>query len=262
MDGDSEAGGDANGAADLEALLAAVAAGETDVATAVDRLRGIGRVGDVARVDTRQGDRTGIPEIVEAERKTVDDLRGIARELLDGTGRAILADVGEQARPELESLERAGEHRWYERSRTLVLHAPEYDPPERTGTVGVTTAGTSDVAVAQETVAIAEEMGCAVETVYDVGVSGIRRLLLDEIDRLRACDCVVVAAGREGALATVVAGLVDEPVIGLPIGTGTGMGGDGEAALLGMLQSCTYLTTVNVDAGFVAGGQAALIARD
>jgi len=71
----------------------------------------------------------------------------------------------------------------------------------------------------------------------------------------------VVAAGREGALATVVAGLVGAPVIGLPVGTGTGYGGDGEAALLGMLQSCTYLTVVNVDAGFVAGGQAALIAR-
>jgi len=246
---------------ELETLLEAVAAGDTDVGTAMDRLRGIGRVGEVARVDTRQGDRTGIPEVVGAERKTLDDLRGIARELLAGPGRAVFADVDESVRPELESLDPVGDRRWYDRSGTLVLHAQGYEPPSHGGTIGVTTAGTSDVSVAQETVAIAEEMGCEVETVYDVGVSGIRRLL-DETDRLRACDAVVVAAGREGALATVVAGLVDRPVIGLPVGTGTGMGGDGEAALVGMLQSCTYLTTVNVDAGFVAGGQAALIARD
>jgi hypothetical protein len=85
--------------------------------------------------------------------------------------------------------------------------------------------------------------------------------ILDVLDPIRGADVVVVAAGREGALPTVVAGLVDTPVIGLPVSTGYGFGGDGEAALSGMLQSCTVLSTVNVDAGFVAGAQAGLVAR-
>ena len=245
---------------DLDALLARVASGDLTPDAAADRLRGVGRVGDVARVDTRQGERTGIPEVVEAERKTTEDLLGIARELLAGTGRAILAGVDGKARAALTDLGGVADAEWFERSRTLVLHGPDHDRPAASGTVGVVTAGTSDVQVAEQAVALATEMGCDVETLYDVGVSGIRRLL-GEVDTLRDCDVVVVAAGGEGALATVVAGLVDAPVIGLPVRTGTGYGGDGEAALLGMLQSCTYLTVVNVDAGFVAGGQAALIAR-
>jgi hypothetical protein len=244
---------------DIEPLLVRVASGDLDPEAAADRLRGVGRVGDTARVDTRQGDRTGIPEVVEAERKTTDDLRGIARELLAGTGRAILAGLDEETRAALVDLEGASDAEWFDRSRTLVLYGPGYDRPTGGGTVGVVTAGTADVPVAEQAVVLAREMGCTVETLYDVGVSGIQRLL-GEVDTLRECDAVVVAAGREGALATVVAGLVPVPVIGLPVGTGTGYGGDGEAALLGMLQSCTYLTVVNVDAGFVAGGQAALIA--
>jgi NCAIR mutase (PurE)-related protein len=245
---------------DLDAVLRAVADGEIDPEDAADRLRGIGRVGEVARIDTRQRERTGIPEVVGTGRKSIDDQAGIARELLEGPGRAILADVNEDARTALEGLDVTAEATFYDRSRTLVLHAADYEQPAAEGTVGVVTAGTSDVSVAEETVALATGMGCDVETLYDVGVSGLARLLR-EVETLRECDAVVVAAGREGALATVVAGLVSAPVIGLPIGSGTGYGGDGEAALLGMLQSCTYMTVVNVDAGFVAGGQAALIAR-
>jgi NCAIR mutase (PurE)-related protein len=243
---------------DVDAVLEALSRGELTVAEAKERLGGVRRVGEFARVDSRQGDRTGIPEVVEAERKTDEELIGIGEELLSSAGLAILTGVSESARAELEAAAADGD--FYERSRTLVVRAADYEPPERRGRVGVVTAGTSDIAVAEQAVAIATEMGCAVETVYDVGVSAIHRLL-DERETLEACDCVVAAAGREGALATVVAGLVSSPVIGLPVGTGPGYGGDGEAALLGMLQSCTYLTTVNIDAGFVAGGQAALIAR-
>ena len=242
----------------VEAVLEALDRGELTVAEARERLGGVRRLGDFARVDTRQGERTGIPEVVEAERKTDAELLEIGRELLSSTGLALLTGVPESARGDLEAA--ADESEFYERSGTLVLRAEGYEPPERRGRVGVVTAGTSDIAVAEQAAAIAAEMGCRVETVYDVGVSAIHRLLAER-ETLEACDCVVAAAGREGALATVVAGLVSAPVIGLPVGTGTGYGGDGEAALMGMLQSCTYLTTVNVDAGFVAGGQAALIAR-
>jgi NCAIR mutase (PurE)-related protein len=93
-----------------------------------------------------------------------------------------------------------------------------------------------------------------------VGVAHLGRVV-DELAAIRAADVAVVAAGREGALPTVVAGLVDTPVVGLPVSSGYGFGGDGEAALLGMLQSCTVLSVVNVDAGFTAGAQAALVAR-
>jgi len=107
---------------------------------------------------------------------------------------------------------------------------------------------------------VLREMGAAVERIEDVGVAHLGRVL-DHLDTLREADVVVVAAGREGALPTVVAGLVDTPVIGLPVSTGYGHGGDGEAAVLGMLQSCTVLSVVNVDAGYIAGAQAGLIAR-
>jgi NCAIR mutase (PurE)-related protein len=245
---------------DLETLLSRVASGDVSVAAAAEELREIGRVGEIARVDTRQAARTGIPEVVEAERKDEEALLGITRELLDGTGRAILTGLADDTRDRIGNLDAVASEEWYARSGTLVMYTSDFEPPSNDGTVGVVTAGTSDIPVAEQAVALATEMGCDVESVYDVGVSGIRRLV-DELETLDACDVLVVAAGREGALATVVAGLVDVPVIGLPVGTGTGLGGEGEAALLGMLQSCTYLTTVNVDAGFVAGGQAALIAR-
>jgi len=232
---------------DVDAVLEALAAGDISLAEARDRVRGVDRVGEFARVDSRQGDRTGIPEVVEADRKTDEEVVGIGRKLLDSTGRAILTDVSEAARADLKAA-------------AAVAHAEDHEEPDRRGTVGVVTAGTSDIAIAEQAAALAAEMGCAVETVYDVGVSAVHRLLAER-ETLADCDCVVVAAGREGALATVVAGLVDAPVIGLPVGTGPGYGGEGEAALMGMLQSCTYLTAVNIDAGFVAGGQAALIAR-
>lgn len=245
---------------DLERVLERVAAGDIDPADAASRIRGEGRVGDVARVDTTYEARTGIPEVVEAARKSDDALAGIARELLTGTGRAVLTDLSEATRERLESLDEAAEADWYGRSGTLVLRAADHDPPVERGRVAVVTAGTSDVPVAEQAVVVAEAMGCRVDTYYDVGVSGVHRLL-DEAETIDEAHAVVAAAGREGALATVLAGLVAAPVIGLPVGTGTGLGGDGEAALLGMLQSCTYLTAVNVDAGFRAGAQAALIAR-
>ena len=116
--------------------------------------------------------------------------------------------------------------------------------------------------MAEEAKEIAVEMGCAVTTLYDVGVAGIHRLF-PELSKLMSggVDAIVVAAGREGTLPAIVAGLVDVPVIGVPVSTGYGAGGKGEAALLSMLQSCSVLSVVNIDAGFVAGAFAARIAN-
>ncbi|MDY6779380.1 MAG: nickel pincer cofactor biosynthesis protein LarB, partial [Halobacteria archaeon] len=176
-------------------------------------------------------------------------------------GHLLLTRVDEESKEALTDLESVDESDWHPRSRLLVLRSDGYSPPEMDGNVGVVTAGTSDIPAAEEAAVTACEMGCDVETVYDVGVAGVHRLL-GEVDRVGSSDAVVVAAGREGALPPVVAGLVDAPVIGLPVSVGYGYGGEGEAALMGMLQSCSVLSLVNIDAGFVAGAQAAQIARD
>lgn len=126
--------------------------------------------------------------------------------------------------------------------------------------MAILAAGTADIPVAEEARVVAEEMGCHVLAEYDVGVAGIHRLF-PSLERMTDADAFVVAAGREGTLPAVVAGLVDAPVIGLPVSTGYGIGGGGKAALYSMLQSCSVLTVVNVDAGFVAGAYAAKIAR-
>jgi pyridinium-3,5-biscarboxylic acid mononucleotide synthase len=144
-----------------------------------------------------------------------------------------------------------------------VIYQPGYTPARTGGRVGVLSAGTSDVPVAEEAALMAEEMGCQVTRVYDVGVAGLHRLL----EPLRALlssevDVMIVAAGMDGALPSVVAGLVPVPVIGLPTSVGYGLGGRGVAALLSMLQTCAPgLSVVNIDNGIGAGSTAALIAN-
>jgi len=149
------------------------------------------------------------------------------------------------------------------RSRVVVARRADAPPPEVRGAVGVLAAGTSDVAVAGEAVAMIRAMEVDALTAFDVGVAGLHRLSgpLEEM-RAAGVGAVVVAAGMEGALPSVVAGLVAVPVIGLPTSSGYGFGGRGEAALMGMLQSCSPgLAVVNIDNGVGAGATAALIAR-
>ncbi|AUX09657.1 NCAIR mutase (PurE)-like protein [Halalkaliarchaeum desulfuricum] len=243
---------------DLQDVLEDVAAGETTVEEARRAIDGYTRVDDFARLDTGRADRAGIPEVVLGDGKSIEHLRSIALSFLEERGHVVLTRVDEAAVDTLDGV--AHDIDWYPESRILVLQTAAYEPPEPDGTVAVVSGGTADVPVAEEAAVTAREMGCTVETFYDVGVAGIHRIL-SEADALARTDAVVVAAGREGALPTVVAGLVDVPVIGLPVSIGYGHGGGGEAALAGMLQSCTVLSTVNIDAGFVAGAQAAQIAR-
>lgn len=135
-------------------------------------------------------------------------------------------------------------------------------PGKENGTVGVITAGTSDIRVAEEARTMAEFMGCRTICFYDVGVAGLHRILEPMKTLIREnADCIVVAAGMEGALPSVVTSLTCVPVIGVPTSTGYGMGGNGEAALMSMLQTCSLgLTVVNIDNGIGAGAVAALIA--
>jgi hypothetical protein len=247
----------------MREILEAVAAGELSVEAAMAELAGYATT-EAGRFDAARETRTGIPEAVLAEGKTPTETATLVSAAVETTGRALATRV-DHATVEIVEETLGDDHPeavadYDERARTLVAHGPDADPPELDARVGVVTAGTSDAAAAGEAAVVAREMGASVTRVEDVGVASLARLL-DQLDTLREQDVLVVAAGREAALPTVVAGLVDVPVVGLPVSTGYGHGGDGEAALSGMLQSCTPLTVVNVDAGFTAGSQAGLVAR-
>ena len=248
----------------LDELLADVAAGRSSASDAADRLRrfGYSAVGDFARLDVSRAARKGVPEVVFAEGKTTEQLLAIVARFLEHGPIVLCSRVSaEQAQALKEGVLGAVEHD--ERSRVVVVRREGAPPPQERGAVGILAAGTSDVGVAGEAAAMCRAMGVAVVTAYDVGVAGLHRLAvpLEEM-RVAGAAALVVAAGMEGALPSVVAGLVDVPVIGLPTSTGYGLGGRGEAALLGMLQSCSPgLVVVNVDNGIGAGATAGLIAR-
>lgn len=247
----------------MREILEAVKSGELSVEAAHAELAGYAAT-DAGRFDAARTTRTGIPEAIMAAGKTPTETATLASTAMETTGRAIAtrvdAETAETVRDRLEADHPGASVDFDRRARTLVARTEGTEPPDVEGRVGIVTAGTSDAAAAGEAATVAAEMGATIDRFEDVGVAGIARLV-DQLDRIRETDVAIVAAGREGALPTVVAGLVDIPVIGLPVSTGYGHGGEGEAALAGMLQSCTPLTVVNIDAGFTAGAQAGLIAR-
>jgi NCAIR mutase (PurE)-related protein len=215
--------------------------------------------------DLQRAMRKGVPEVILADRKTAEQTLAITRAFLSRTGRAILSRVPPATESQLKS-EFAGkaEIEWIAPSRAAILRSPDFALPPTGGRVGVLTAGTSDISVAEEAALLCREMGCIVHTVYDVGVAGLHRLfepLRDLLDNAQI-DVLIVAAGMDGALPSVVAGLVDVPVVGLPTSIGYGIGGDGVAALYSMLQTCAPgLSVVNIDNGIGAGAVAGLIAN-
>jgi len=209
-----------------------------------------------ARVDLGREKRCGRPEVIFGEGKTPAEVAGIARVISDA-GQPVLATRVTAAHYEAvrEQLPGAVHH---ERARAVTVGAR---PPRPGGSVGVVSAGTSDLPVAEEVLVTLEFLGWRGALVADVGVAGLHRLLA-RIDEIRAFSVLVVVAGMEGALPSVVAGLVDRPVIGVPTSTGYGVGAGGFAALAGMLTSCASgLTTVNIDNGFGAACAADSILR-
>lgn len=216
-----------------------------------------------ARPDFGRAARKGVPEIVLVGSKSDAQVLAIASAFLRETGRVIISRL----RPGMEELLRRefGECRHEVRGdgRIVAIHRPGDVVLATGGRVGVLSAGTSDVPVAEEARLVAEEMGCRVATLYDVGVAGLHRLLGPLRDLVESgVDALVVAAGMDGALPSVVAGLAPVPVIGLPTSIGYGAGGRGRAALLAMLQTCAPgLCVVNIDNGVGAGATAALIAN-
>ncbi len=246
----------------MRELLESYGQGKITLEEALSQIRVLSyrTVGEVAKLDVCRASRIGIPEAILAEGKDKRDLEDISLAHLEETGRVIITRVSPEQLLALQAARLpAGailEHN--SRARTVVIRCGE--PRPKAGKVGVLAAGTADIPVAEEARVVAEEMGCVVVSEYDVGVAGIHRLF-PCLEKMLDVDALVVAAGREGTLPAVVAGLVDAPVIGLPVSTGYGLGGGGLAALYSMLQSCSVLAVVNVDAGFVAGAFAAKIAK-
>jgi len=241
----------------LRRLLGRLTAGKASLDEAVAALKGapFERLGDVATVDTHRALRTGMPEVVLAERKTAAQVAAIARRIA-ASGPLLVTRL---------SKEKAGPARRAVRGSTYdpvsrTLRRGRMDVPAR-GPVAVCCAGTSDLPVCEEAVVTLEVMGVEALRIYDVGVAGLHRLLArrEELDRARA---VIVVAGMEGALPSVVGGLVGRPVIGVPTSVGYGAHLGGLAPLLTMLNSCApNVTVVNVDNGFGAAFVAGLIAR-
>lgn len=232
--------------------------------TAYIRSGGTGPDGPVeARLDLGREDRKGIPEVILAEVKTDEQVIAIVRTCLDRTGRALVSRLRETTAERLQRELSDCEIAPRPLARAAAIHVPGYVVPRTGGHIGVLTAGTGDVPVAEEARLVAEEMGCDVSALYDVGVAGIHRLF-DPLRELlqRGVAALVVCAGMDGALPSVVAGLSPVPVIGVPTSIGYGAGGKGEAALLSMLQTCAPgLSVVNIDNGIGAGATAALIAN-
>lgn len=249
----------------MREVLMRLSQGEIGVDEA-ERLLSLGSIAAVeefARLDLGRHGRKGVPEVVFAQGKQEDQVRKISDELLSRTGRAIISglssDLWQALAQEYDSRLGAGS----EESGVMVLRQPGFEISLGGGTVGIISAGTADVAVAEQARFMAEEMGCRTRRAYDVGVAGVHRLAEPLKEMIEAgSSALVVAAGMDGALPSVVAGLVGVPVIGLPTSTGYGLGGEGVTALLSMLQSCCPgLVAVNIDNGIGAGATAALIAN-
>jgi NCAIR mutase (PurE)-related protein len=247
----------------LQDLLDQYKSGELSVDAAAEAIEGLrlDHIGDIACMDLGRNVRCGMPEVVLAEGKDPVHLATIAIRHAQTAGRCVITRIGsEQIAPILASAKHQGIASEYHEAGHILVLATGPAPQKTGGIVAVITAGTSDIRVAEEAKVIAEEMGCEVRTAYDVGAAGIHRLF-PALKPLLAAHVFVVCAGREGTLPSVVAGLVDKPVIGVPVSVGYGYMGEGRAALASMLQSCSVLSVVNIDAGFTAGAFAARIAR-
>ncbi|HZR44718.1 MAG TPA: nickel pincer cofactor biosynthesis protein LarB [Ktedonobacteraceae bacterium] len=215
------------------------------------------------RPDPGRERRKGAPEVIFGETKSTEQIIAMAQGLLAASGRAIISRLPLEAVTAVQTAFHEYTVRIREGARAMVIYRPGYVLKQTGGHIGVISAGTSDIPVAEEAALIAEEMGCRVTCIYDVGVAGLHRLV-EPLRNLLAddVDAIIVAAGMDGALPSVVAGLAPVPVIGLPTSIGYGLGGKGVAALLSMLQTCAPgLSVVNIDNGVGAGITAALIAN-
>lgn len=245
----------------LRELLAAVAEGRVSQDEALERLRTLPFEDlEFAKVDHHRALRCGLPEVIYGEGKTVPQIARIARTIAARGHKALVTRLDTRRAEELKEVLPELEYR--ETARIAILGGEAGGEVPGRGTVAVVAAGTADVPVAEEAAVTVEAAGQEVVRLYDVGVAGLHRLLAHQ-QVLRSAMVLIVVAGMEGALPSVVAGLVDRPVIAVPTSVGYGASFGGLAALLAMLNSCAAgVMVVNIDNGFGAGAAAVLINRD
>jgi NCAIR mutase (PurE)-related protein len=243
----------------LEDLLKKVRSGKTSIPEAMAQLKSL-PFEDLgyARVDHHRSLRKGFPEVVWGEGKTFGQILTIMKQLKKNDQNILVTRLEREKAIAIRKV--FPKSQYYPQSRVLT-YLTHRVKTEGKGTILVITAGTTDIPVAEEAVITAQFMGNRVETLYDVGVAGIHRLL-SERGRLEAARVLIVVAGMEGALPSVVGGLVDRPVIAVPTSVGYGTSFGGITALLAMLNSCASgVAVVNIDNGFGAGTMASLMNR-
>jgi len=243
----------------LRSLLEDLQSGRVDIDEALDHLaRSPFHDTPSARVDTHRSLRMGIPEVVFGMGKTAAQIEEIVGALRAARQDVLITRVDEALAAEIEARIPGGD---YDADSRLLSFGPSQVPIVGKGTIAVVSAGTSDLPVAREAAQVAKRFGNTVECLWDVGVAGIHRLLASQ-EVLRSARVLIVVAGMEGALPSVVGGLVDKPVIAVPTSIGYGASLGGIAALLGMLNSCSSnVSVVNIDNGFGAAYVATLINR-
>lgn len=243
----------------LESLLKSIKSGKTSIEEAVAQLKSL-PFEDLGftRIDHHRSIRKGFPEVIWGEGKTSGQILSIMKPLKTKGQNILITRLEEKKAKAIQKV--FSKSQYYPRPKVLtyLTHPVKF---EGKGTILVITAGTTDIPVAEEAAVTAQFMGNRVETLYDVGVAGIHRLL-SEKERLESARVLIVAAGMEGALPSVVGGLVDRPVIAVPTSVGYGTSFGGVTALLAMLNSCASgVAVVNIDNGFGAGYIASLINR-
>jgi NCAIR mutase (PurE)-related protein len=239
-------------------LLSEVRQGRVDVDAAVERLRHLPFEDlDFAKIDHHRGLRQGMPEVILGQGKRPEQVAAIVKRMLPHSSNILITRADQAIWKQVRKLVKAAE--FHELSRAITIHRDQ--TPLGTGRIVVVAAGTSDIPVAEEAVVTATIMGNEVTHLYDVGVAGIHRLMSNRA-ALTEASVLIVVAGMEGALPSVVGGLVAVPVIAVPTSIGYGASFHGLAALLGMLNSCaSNVVVVNIDNGFGAGFVASLINR-
>ena len=243
---------------EIEDILAAHAGNKISIAEASDKIKKLSYE-DVgyARVDHARAARQGFPEVIFGQGKTPEQIVGIFEKLAERSPNILITRTTARVFGEIRNVRTEAE--WHESAGLIRLYRDETELGA--GEIAVVTAGTSDIPVAEEAALTAETMGNRVKRIWDAGVAGIHRIL-SEREILQNARVVIVVAGMEGALPSVVGGLVKVPVIAVPTSIGYGASFGGIAALLGMLNSCSSnVTVVNIDNGFGAGFVASLINR-
>lgn len=253
---------------DLRKILTLLIEKKITIEEAEKFLKGnlIKEVGALAKLDISRKIRTGIPEIVYAHKKSNEMIIAIIKSFLESNQFAIISRYNERQKEFiLKCFEEKEDIKidTNELGKIIIVRKNQFKFEKKNGIIGIITAGTSDIPVAEEAKVISEVMGCKVLTSYDVGIAGIHRIFTPLSDMIKeGVHVIIVCAGMEGTLPGIVAALTDVPVIGIPVSSGYGLGEKGIGALTTMLQSCSPgLLIVNIDNGFGAGASAALIAN-